>query len=292
MLAQGKIVHSKSPAGAPILFVPKPDGKLRLCVDYHQLNKLTMLNKYPLPLMTKSRERVAGTTIFTKLDLKDDYHLICLRIEDEWKTAFRTRYGHYKYKVMPFGQVNPPATVQAIMNYILCEVLDHGVGVYLYDILIYSKNQKEHKILVKKVLERLEQHDLAVTLKTLVFHTKTVEFLGYIVGTDSVTISEQNVESILKWKVPRSVKDVQICISFASFYRRFIENFSKICKPITDMLKGKDNKELFIWGKEQDEAFEELKRRFSSAPILAHFYPDRRTVIETYASDFVLGAIL
>jgi len=119
MLAEGKIVHSKSPAGAPILFVPKPDGRLRLCVDYHQLNKLTILNKYPLPLMTELRERVAGTTIFTKLDLKDGYHLIRIKKGDELKTALRTQYGHYEYKVMPFGLVNAPATFQAMMNTIL-----------------------------------------------------------------------------------------------------------------------------------------------------------------------------
>ena len=239
--------------------------------------------------MTELRERVAGATVFTKLDLKDGYHLIRIRKGDEWKTAFRTRYGHSEYKVMPFGLVNAPATFQAMMNHILREFLNHAVVVYLDNIRIYSKNQKEHEILVKKVPEWLEQHDLGVSLKKLVFHTKTVEFLGYIVGTDGVTMSEGKVESILQWKAPRLVKDVQICIGFANFYRSFIENFSKICKPITDTLKGKDNKGLFIWGKEQDEAFEELKRRFTSAPILAYFYPDRRRVIETDASDFALG---
>ena len=141
MLAQGKIVHNKSPAGAPIHFVPKPDGKPRLFVDYRQLNKLTILNKYPLPLMTELRERVAGATVFTNLDLKDGYQLIRIRKGDEWKTAFRTRYGHYEYKVMPFGLVNAPATFPAMMNLILPEFLDHGVVVYLDDILIYPKNQ-------------------------------------------------------------------------------------------------------------------------------------------------------
>ena len=198
MLAQRKIFHSKSPAGAPILFVPKPDGKLRLCVDYWQLNKLMILNKYLLLLMTELRESLAGATIFTKLDRKDGYYLICIRKEDEWKTAFRTRYGQSEYKVMPFGLVNVPATFQAMMNHILLEFLDHGVVVYLDNILIYSKNQKEHKVLVKKVLERLEQLDLAVSLKKSVFHTKPVEFLGYIIGTDGVTMSERKVESIVK----------------------------------------------------------------------------------------------
>jgi len=200
MLAEGKIVHSKSTAGGPILFVPNLHGRLRLCVDYRQLNKLTILNKYPVPLMTEIRERVAGTTIFTKLDLKDGYHLIRIKKGDEWKTAFRTRYGYYEYKVIPFGLVNAPATFQVMMNTILREFLDHGVVVYLYVILIYSKTMEEHEALVKQVLARLERHDLAVSLKKSVFHVDTVEFRGYIVGKSGVTMSEKHVESIVNWR--------------------------------------------------------------------------------------------
>jgi len=206
MFAEGKIVHSKSPAGAPILYVPKPDGRLRLWVDYRQLNKLTILNKYPLPLMTELMERAAGATIFTNLDLKDGYHLIRIKKGDEWKTAFRTRYRHYEYKVMPFGLVNAPATFQAMMNAILQEFLDHGVVVYLDDILIYSKTMEEHEALVKQVLARLERQNLAVSLKKSVFHVDTVKFIGYIVGKAGVTMSEKKVESILNWRAPRSVK--------------------------------------------------------------------------------------
>ena len=227
MLAEGKIVHSKSPAGAPILFVPKPDGKLQLCVDYRQLNKLTILNKYPLPLMTELRERMAGATVFTKLDLKDGYQLIRIRKSDEWKTAFRTCYGHYEYKVMPFGLVNAPASFQAMINRILRELLDHRVVVYLHHILIYSKSLEEHEALIKQVLARLERHNLAISLKKSVFHVDTVKFLRYIIGKDGVTMNKKKVESILSWKAPRSVKDVQIFIGFANFYRRFIEIFPK-----------------------------------------------------------------
>jgi hypothetical protein len=264
MLEQGKIQDSNSPAGAPILYVPKPDGKMRLCVDYRQLNKLTIANKYPLPLMSELRDRVAGAQIFTKLDLKDGYHLLRIREGDEWKTAFRTRYGLYEYKVMPFGLVNAPATFQYMMNEILREFLDDGVVVYLDDILIYSKSEEDHVKMVTKVLARLEEYDLAVSTAKSIFHVKEVEFLGYMVAVDGVTMSERKVENIRTWKAPRSVKEVQIFIGFANFYRRFIKDFSKICKPITETLKGDPRK--FSWGPEQNEAFEELKRRFTIGP--------------------------
>jgi len=153
MLKQGKISPSKFPAGAPILFVPKPDGRLRLVVDYRGLNKVTVHNNYPIPLMTELRDQVRDAQIFTKLDLKDGLHLIRIRKGDEWKTAFRTHYGHYQYRVMPLGLVNAPATFQTMMKEILQEFLDQEVVVYINDILIYSHTLEEHIILVRKVLE-------------------------------------------------------------------------------------------------------------------------------------------
>jgi len=289
MMAEGKIADSKSPYGALILFVPKPDGSLRLCVDYRNLNKLTILNKYPLPAMDKLRDRVTGAKVFTKLDLKDGYHLIHMRKADEHKTAFRTQHGQDEYEVMPFGLVNAPVTFQTMMNKIRMEFLDHGVVVYLDDILIYSENMDGHIKLVQKALDRLEQHDLAVSLKKSVFHQEEVEFLGYIVKTSGVTMSDIKVKSVQNWAHPRSVKEVQIFPGFANFYRRFIKDISKVCKPITETLKG--NPKDFHWGREQEEAFEELKKRFTTAPILSHFYPGRRTVVETDASDFAQGCI-
>jgi len=219
MMAEGKIVDSESPYGAPILFVPKPDGSLRLCVDYGNLTKLTILNIYPVPLMDELRDRVAGAKVFTKLDPKEGYHLIRMRKGDEHKTAFRTRYGQYEYKVMSFGLVNAPATFQTMMNKILREFLDHGVVVYLDDILIYSENMDDHIKLVQKVLDQLEQHDLAVSLKMSVFHQDEVEFLGFIVKTSRVIMSDRKVKSVQNWAHPRSVKEVQIFIGFANFYR-------------------------------------------------------------------------
>ena len=142
------------------------------------------------------------------------------------------------------------------------------------------------------MLTELERHDLAISLKKSVFHADTVEFLGYIIGKDRVTISEKKVTSILNWKAPCSVKDVQSFIGFANFYRRFIEIFWKICKPITDTLKTKGDQHLWYWGPEQNKDLEELKQRFTSAAILAHVFPDRKMVIETDTSDFVLCSIL
>ena len=146
--------------------------------------------------MGELKDQVAGATIFTKLDLKDGYHLQRICEVDEWKSALRTRYGHFESKVMPFGLVNAPATFQAMMNKILREFLDHGVVVYLDDILIYSKSEEEHIRLVKKVLDRLAKHQLAVSVTKLVFHVKSVEIVGYIVATNGVTMSERKVESI------------------------------------------------------------------------------------------------
>jgi len=225
-----------------------------------------------------------------KLNLKDRYHLIRMRKGNEHKTAFPTGYGQYEYNVMPFGLVNAPAPFQTMMNKILREFLDHGVVVYLDDILIYSENMEDHINLVHQGLDQLKQPDLAVSLTKSVFHEGEVEFLGYIVKTSGVTMTDRKVKSVQNWAHPRSVKEVQIFIRFTNFYRRFIKDFSKVCKPITETLKG--NPKNFHWGREQEEPFEELKKRFTTAPILSHFYPGRKTVVETHASDCTLGCIL
>ena len=290
MLAQGKISRSKSPTGAPILFVRKPEGRLLLVVDYRGLNKVTIHNKYPIPMMTELKDQVKDAQVFAKLDQKDGFHLIRIRQGDKWKTAFRTRYGLYEYKVIPFGLVNAPATFETMMNEILREFLDDGVVVYIDDILIYSKDPKDHTILVRKVLQRLRDFQIAISLEKSVFHVKTVDFLGYVVVTDGVTMNEKKVETIKAWKQPTSVREVQIFIGFANFYRRFIKNFSDICTPIMNLTKGDRTK--FVWGKDQQEAFEYLKRCFTTAPILCHFHLDRDTVVETDASDYALGCIL
>ena len=196
MLKQGKISPSKSPVGASILFVPKLDGRLKLVVDYRGLNKVTVYNKYPIPLMTELRDQVRDAQIFIKLDQKHSFHLIRIRKGEEWKTAFQTRYGHYQYGVTPFDLVNAPATLQTMMNEILREFLDQGVVVYIDGILIYSQTLKEHIVLVLKVLQRLREYQMAISLEKSVFYVKQGDLLGYVVATDGVTMNEKKVESI------------------------------------------------------------------------------------------------
>jgi len=247
-------VDSESPYGAPILFVPKPHGSLRQCVDYRNLNKLTIQNKYPLRFMDELRDCVVGAKVYTKLDLKDGYHLIRTRSGHEHQPTFRRRYGQYEYKVMPFELVNALAIFQTMMNKILREFLNHGVVVYLDDILIYSENREDHIKPVQHVLDRLEQHDLAGFLQKSVFHQDEVEFLGYIVKITGVTMSNRKVKGVQNWAQLRSVKEVEIFIGSANLCPRLMKDFSKICKPITEKLKG--NTKYFHWGREQEEAFE------------------------------------
>ena len=179
MLTTGKIRLSKSSTGASILFVPKKEGRrLRLCVDYRGLNMVTILNRYPHTLMNELRDRVRGAKIFTKLDLKYGYNLIWITEGDEWKTALRTCYGLFEYKVMPFGLANAPATFQNMMNKIFRDMIDLGVIIYLDDMLIYSENEQDHVALVKRVLERLREHQLAIAPDKCEWHRSRVNFLG------------------------------------------------------------------------------------------------------------------
>ena len=179
MLASGKICSSKSPAGAPILFVPKKEGRgLCLCVDYRGLNKVTILNRYPLPLKNKLLDRVGGSTISPKLDLKSSYNLIWIKEGNEWKTAFRTHYGHFEYLVMPLGLANAPAMFQNMMNEIFKHMINLGVGIYSDNILIYSENEAGHIALVMQVLSRRQEHKLAIAPEKYEWHKSRVNFLG------------------------------------------------------------------------------------------------------------------
>ena len=237
----GKIWRSTSAAGLPILFVPKPNGRgLRLCVDYRGLNAVTIPNRYPLPLMQELQDRVQGSRYFTKMDLKNGFNLIRIREGDEWKTAFRTHYGLYEFNVMPFGLTNAPSTFQDMINHILSDVLDIGVLAYIDDILVYAQTEEEHDRLIKNVLERLQQNGLAVSPEKCVWKAEEVEFLGYIIGRNGISMSQDKVEAVLAWERPTSIKEVQSFLGFANFYRRFIQGYSQVARPLTELTKKKE----------------------------------------------------
>ena len=215
--------------------------------------------------MNELCDHVSGSTIFTKLDFKSGYNLIRIKEGDEWKTAFRTRYGHFEYLVMPFGLANAPATFQKMMNEIFMDMIDFGVVIYLDDILIYSKNEADHIALVKQVRSRLQEHKLAIAPEKCEWHKSRVNFLGYIISADGVEMDQEKIKTVLEWDAPEIVKDIQSFLGFANFYRRFIEGYSKLTRLLTDPTK---TSEKFFWSAECYKAFQELKSRFTSAPIL------------------------
>lgn len=283
------IEASSSPAGAPVLFVKKPGGGLRFCVDYRGLNELTIKNRYPLPLLRETLDRLTTAKWYTKLDLTHAYNLVRIAKGDEWKTAFRTRLGHYQYKVMPFGLTNAPATFQHFINDTLFEYLDIFCTAFIDDILIYSDTLDEHKKHVRKVLQKLKSAALFLEPSKCQFHVQETTYLGLIISPKGISMDPKKVSSVQSWETPRTVKEIQAFIGFANFYRRFIKDFSKICAPMTALTR-KDTK--FEWAPECETAFHFLKNAFCSAPILMHFDPNKQIIVETDASDYVSAAIL
>lgn len=216
-LSKGFIRASQSPAGSPILFVKKKDGSLRLCVDYRALNNITIKNRYPLPLIPEALDRLRSGKIFTKLDLRGAYNLVRIKEGHEWKTAFRTRYGHYECTVMPFGLTNAPATFQHFMNDVLRDMLDNIVLVYLDDILIFSDTVAEHPNHVRKVLRRLIDNGLYIKAEKCQFSVTSTEFLGFIVSPEGVSMADDVVSAIMEWPEPTKIRDIQQFLGFGNF---------------------------------------------------------------------------
>jgi len=250
-------------------------------VGYRALNKVTVPNWYPLPLMQELQDRVQGAQWFTKMDLKNGFHLIRIWEGDEWKMAFRTRYRLYEFQVMPFGLTNAPSTFQDMMNHVFSDMLDTGLLAYMDDILVYAKTQEEYDEKVKEVLTRLTENRLAVSPDKCVWRVQDVEFLGYIIGREGIKMSREKVEAVLSWRTPESLADTQSFLGFANFYRRFIQDYSRIAHPLTELTKREGKN--WAWNKEAEAAFRELKHRFTTAPILAHFNGEKPVIIETDA---------
>ncbi|KAI2657474.1 Transposon Tf2-9 polyprotein [Labeo rohita] len=288
-LAAKIIRPSSSPAVAGFFFVKKKDGSLRPCIDYRGLNGITVKNTYPLPLMSSAFERLQGASFFTKLDLRNAYHLVRMREGDEWKTAFNTPRGHFEYLVLPFGLSNAPAVFQALVNDVLRDMVDQFIYVYLDDILIFSRSLQEHVQHVRRVLQRLLENGLYVKAEKCVFHAQSVPFLGYIVSAEGVRMDSDKVQAVVNWPTPDSRKALQRFLGFANFYRRFIRNFSQLAAPLTALTSTKTP---FRWSSAADAAFAKLKGCFVSAPILVAPDPSRQFVVEVDASEVGVGAVL
>ncbi|KAJ1572580.1 hypothetical protein NDA12_006314 [Ustilago hordei] len=291
-LEKGFIRPSKSPARSPVLFVPKKDGGLRLCVDYRGLNEITVKNRAPLPLIEEQLFLLRKARIYTKLDLRAAYNLIRIAKGDEWKTAFGTQLGLYEYLVMPFGLANAPAHFQSFINDIFRDIIGVYVVVYLDDFLIFSDTEEVHVKHVTEVLTRLRSNRLFAKLSKCEFHTKTVEFLGYIIKPTGIEMDPEKVRTVKEWPMPESIHDIQRFLGFANFYRRFIAHFARIAKPLTALVKPIEWFKKFELPEEAQQAFHKLIQAFTSAGVLQHFDYHLPTRLETDASDFAIAGVL
>lgn len=289
MVDKGFIRASTSPSASPVLFVKKKDGSLRLCVDYRALNEITIKNRYPIPLIGPLLDQFRSAKVFSKIDLRGAYHLLRIAEGDEWKTAFRTRYGSYEYLVMPFGLTNAPSSFQHLMHDKFMHLLDISVVIYLDDICIYSKDPAQHTAHVREVLNILRSSLLFAKVEKCEFSRDSIDFLGYRVSTRGVEMDPAKVSAVLAWSPPTSVKGIQSFLGFANFYRRFIKDYSHIASPL-HKLTHKESP--FTWSAECQAAFDRLKKIFTSAPVLAHFQPELPIIVETDASDYAIGAVI
>ena len=286
---KGFIRPSSSPWGAPVIFVDKKDGSQRMCVDYRSLNEVTIKNKYPLPRIDDLFDQLRGAHVFSKIDLRSGYHQLKIRNSDIPKTAFTTRYGLYEYTVMSFGLTNAPAYFMYLMNKVFMEFLDKFVVVFIDDILIFSKTEEEHAEHIRMVLQKLREHKLYAKRSKCEFWLKEVSFLGHVVSNGGIAVDPGKVQDVLNWKPPTTVSEIRSFLGLAGYYRRFIEGFSKLAKPMTALL---EKNAKYVWSDKCQANFEELKKRLTTAPVL--ILPDLNKNFSIYcdASRLGLGCVL
>jgi hypothetical protein len=289
LLDKGFIRPSASPWGCPALFVKKKDNSLRLCVDYRPLNAVVIKNKYLLPRIDILFDQLAGAKVFSKIDLRSGYHQIRIKPCDIPKKAFSTRYGLYEYLVISFGLTNAPAYFMYLMNLVFMLELDKFVVVFIDDILIYSKTKEDHANHMCVVLQRLRDHRLYAKFSKCEFWLDFVKFLGYTISSEGISVDPTKIQEVMDWKPPTSVHQIRSFLGLAGYYRRFIPDFSKIAKPMTELLK----KEIkFCWDDKCNEAFHTLRKLLTTAPVLAQ--PDNTQPFDVYcdASGTSLGCVL
>ncbi|GBG79331.1 hypothetical protein CBR_g29481 [Chara braunii] len=286
---KGWIRSSTSPFGSPVLFVPKKGGTLRMCIDYRDLNVITVKNAEPLPCIDDLLDRVQGCKYYNKIDLKSGYHQIAIRPEDRHKTAFQTRYDLYEFVVMPFGLCNAQGTFQHAMNRIFHNYLDQFVVVYLYDILIFSKTIKEHAQHIHKVLSLLRQQKYKINKEKCEFGRTRILYLGHEVSAEGIRPEDAKVASIRDWPRPQSVTEVRSFLGMCGYYCNFVKNYSTITSPLTDLTRLDTP---WDWTDECEAAFKRLKHALTHHEVLMVPDPQRPFVVTTDASQYGIGAVL
>uniref|UniRef100_A0A453EC58 Reverse transcriptase domain-containing protein n=2 Tax=Aegilops tauschii subsp. strangulata TaxID=200361 RepID=A0A453EC58_AEGTS len=289
MLAQGIIQPSVSPFASPVLLVQKKDLTWRFCVDYRHLNAVTIKNRYPLPVIEELLDELAGSRLFTSLDLRAGYHQIRMRPEDEHKTAFKTHHGHFEFKVMPYGVTGGPSTFQGGMNIVLSPLLRKGVLVFIDDILIHSEDEDSHLSLLQQVFQLLQKHSLKVKLSKCSFAQPKLVYLGHEISGDGVRTDHKNILAVQQWPVPSNIKEVRGFLGLAGYYRKFVRGFAVTSRPLTDLLK---KGVVFRWTYLEDGAFRALQQALVTAPVLALPNFTKTFELETDALDQGIGAVL
>ena len=289
LVDKGFIRPSISPWGAPVLFVKKKDGTWRLCIDYRQLNKVTIHNKYLLPRIDDQFDQLQGAKVFSKIDLKSGYHQLRIRESDIPKTAFGTRYGHYEFLVMSFGLTNAPAAFMDLMNRVFRPYLDRFFIVFIDDILVYSRSELEHERHLGLVLQTLSQYQLYAKLDQCEFLLSRVGLLGHVVSADGIYVDSQKVEAVANWEQPTTVTEVRSFLGLEGYYRRFIKGFSNIAGQL-HCLTRKGVK--FEWTDRCEESFQTLKEKLTSAPVLTLPEGNERFEVYSDASHQGLGCVL
>jgi hypothetical protein len=289
LLKKGYIRPSVSPWGAPVLFVKKKDGTLRLCIDFGKLNKVTVKNKYHFPRINDLFDQFKDAKIFSKIDLRSDYHKVRIKYEDINMISFQTRYGHYEFIVVPFGLSNAPIIFMCLMNDIFREYLNKFDIVFLDDIIICSKSKEEHEKHFRMVLQVLREHQLYAKLSNCSFYQKQIYYLGHIISEEGIEVDLEKIEAIRGWSMPNNVIEVRSFMGLAGYYRIFIEGFSKIAHPITSFQK-KGVK--FQWTLDFEKSFQQLKNLLTSAPILRIVDPNEDFIVCIDAYKESLSGVL
>jgi hypothetical protein len=289
LLDRGYVRESLSPCSVPVILVPKKDGSWRMCVDCRAINNITIRYRHPIPRLDDMLDELSGSKIFSKVDLRSGYHQIRMKLGDEWKTAFKTKFGLYEWLVMPFGLTNAPSTFMRLMNEVLRPFIGKFVVVYFDDILIYSTCLSEHLDHLRAVFDALRAARLFGNLEKCTFCTERVSFLGYVVTPQGIEVDEAKVHAIQSWPTPSTVTQVRSFLGLAGFYRRFVKDFSTIAAPLHELTKKGVS---FHWGQPQEDSFALLKDKLTHAPLLQ--LPDfgKTFELECDASGVGIGAVL